>query len=191
VHGANRLGGNSLLETLVFGRRTGAAVNDFVAGRSLGPASDRHLKAARDRIEALRGNATGPRPWELREELGTIMNTHVGVFRTKDALAEAVRKVARVREKTVRMRVMDRARAFNTDLTEALELQNVMELAQTIAAGALAREESRGAHFRSDFPKRDDARWMKHTLAQYGEDGPRLSYAPVTKTRYEPMERSY
>jgi succinate dehydrogenase / fumarate reductase flavoprotein subunit len=80
---------------------------------------------------------------------------------------------------------------FNTDLTEALELDNLLHFAELIVSGALKREESRGAHFRNDFPKRDDARWMKHTLAQYGEDGPRLSYAPVTKTRYEPMERSY
>jgi succinate dehydrogenase / fumarate reductase flavoprotein subunit len=191
VHGANRLGGNSLLETIVFGRRTGVAVNDFVAGRALGAVSDVHVKAARARIEALLNTNNGPRPWELREELGTVMNQDVGVFRAKDGLIDAVRRVDKVYDRTPRMWVMDKSRCFNTDLTEALEFQNVVDLARTIAAGALAREESRGAHFRKDFPKRDDARWMKHTLAHFSEDGPRLSHAEVTQTRYEPMERSY
>jgi len=90
-----------------------------------------------------------------------------------------------------RPKVMDRSRTFNTDLTDALEMQNVVDLAQVIVAGALAREESRGAHFRKDFPQRDDAKWMRHTLARYTDEGPRLSYGEVTVTRYEPMERTY
>jgi succinate dehydrogenase / fumarate reductase flavoprotein subunit len=191
VHGANRLGGNSLLETIVFGRRTGAEVNRFVGGRPMPTPSDRTLAAERDRIEALRARGGGERAWELREELGRTMNRDVGVFRTRERLLEAVRQTARVRARAANLWVMDKSRTFNTDLTEALELQNVVDLAQTIAAGALGREESRGAHYRQDFPRRDDAKWMKHTIAHYGDDGPRLSHADVTVTRYEPMERTY
>jgi succinate dehydrogenase / fumarate reductase flavoprotein subunit len=191
VHGANRLGGNSLLETIVFGRRTGAAASAFVGGRAMPTPSERHLKAARDRVEAVLAGHGTERPWELREALGTVMNQDVGVFRGRGELEEAARRVARVRERARRPKVMDRSRTFNTDLTDALEMQNVVDLAQVIVAGALAREESRGAHFRKDFPQRDDAKWMRHTLARYTDEGPRLSYGEVTVTRYEPMERTY
>jgi succinate dehydrogenase / fumarate reductase flavoprotein subunit len=191
VHGANRLGGNSLLETIVFGRRTGAAVNDFIAGRPMPKPGGHHLAERAGHIEALLANPSGERAGALRAELGTVMNRQVGVFRSHDALADADRVAARMVRRAERLWVMDKGRTFNTDLTEALELQNVVQLARTIVAGALARQESRGAHFRQDFPRRDDAKWMRHTLATYTPAGPELSYGKVRVTRYEPTERSY
>lgn len=191
VHGANRLGGNSLLETIVFGRRVGAHVNKYVAGRTMPSPSGSHILRDRDHIRQLAARTGGPRAWELREALGTAMNRFVGVFRDKKGLTEAARAVARIQREVKNLTIMDRSAIFNTDLTEALELENVVTLADTIVAGALAREECRGAHFRSDHPGRNDKKWMKHTLAHYAEGGAKLSFGDVTVTKYQPMERTY
>jgi succinate dehydrogenase / fumarate reductase flavoprotein subunit len=191
VHGANRLGGNSLLETIVFGRRTGAFVDEFITGRALGTASAAHAAREEVRLAELVNRPEGERGWALREELGTVMNRDVGVFRNQAGLENARVKAASIMQRAENLWVMDKSRTFNTDLTEALELMHIMELAQTIIAGALAREESRGAHFRTDFTTRNDKAWMKHTLALPGEDEPKLSHAPVRFTKYEPQERKY
>ncbi|MBI5136041.1 MAG: FAD-dependent oxidoreductase [Nitrospirae bacterium] len=191
VHGANRLGGNSLLETIVFGRRAGTAVNRYITGRAMPIPGDHHLAAQRDRIHTLMSRSGGERGNLLRHELGTVMNTDVGVFRDEKGLMEAVAKAREINDRAQSLWVMDKSRVFNTDLTEALEMQNVAELAQTIAAGALARKECRGAHYRNDHPGRDDANWMKHTLARWTPDGPELSYSAVTVTKYQPQERKY
>ncbi|MDH5526069.1 MAG: FAD-dependent oxidoreductase [Nitrospirota bacterium] len=191
VHGANRLGGNSLLETIVFGRRTGAFVDGFISGRPLGSASAAHAAREEVRIAALVNRPEGERGWALREELGTVMNRDVGVFRDRAGLEHARKRGVDILQRSANLWVMDKSRTFNTDLTEALELLHIIDLAQTIIAGALAREESRGAHFRKDFTTRNDTSWMKHTLALPGEDGPRLDHAPVRFTKYEPQERKY
>ncbi|MDH4229794.1 MAG: FAD-dependent oxidoreductase [Nitrospirota bacterium] len=191
VHGANRLGGNSLLETLVFGRRTGAFVNDYLVGRPMPSPADTHRVEQEKRLAEMVARPAGERGWALREELGTMMNRNVGVFRDRAGLEAAVTVAANVAERARRQWVMDKGKIFNTDLTEALELQHVTELARVIIAGALAREESRGAHFRKDFTTRDDAKWMRHTLAHPDPDGPKLSHAPVAFTRFEPKERTY
>jgi len=191
VHGANRLGGNSLLETIVFGRRTGAAVNKYVEGRSMPTPGNQHLKEQQERINTIMARSQGERGGELRHELGTVMNSSVSVFREKAPLQEAVNAARDINQRAQNIWVMDKSRVFNTDLTEALEMQNVSDLAPTIIAGALAREECRGAHFREDHPGRDDENWMKHTLAKHTEDGPELSYSEVTMTKYEPQERKY
>jgi succinate dehydrogenase / fumarate reductase flavoprotein subunit len=191
VHGANRLGGNSLLETIVFGRRTGYAVNKYVADRSMPTPGGQHLKEQQGRLDAIMARTSGERGGQLRHELGSVMNSNVSVFREEAPLQEAVKIAKEIHARTQNIWVMDKSRVFNTDLTEALEIQNVADLSQTIIAGALARKECRGAHFRTDHPGRDDENWMKHTLANFTDDGPALSYSEVTMTKYEPQERKY
>jgi succinate dehydrogenase / fumarate reductase flavoprotein subunit len=129
----------------------------------------------------------GPeRAWQVRDALGMVMSTNLGIFRTKQSMTEALQQVRELKERADRVMIQDKGRIFNTDLIQAFELNCLVEIAETIVAGALAREESRGAHYRSDFPTRDDGRWLQHTLATRTPDGPQLSYAPVTVTRFQP-----
>ena len=186
VHGANRLGGNSLLETIVFGRRAGVRATEYVRGKSPRTPSDKAYQADRDRIARLHASQGSQRAWQLRDELGRVMSTNLGIFRTKDSMSQALERVRWLREQARHVRLHDHGQVFNTDLIQALELQSLVDIAETIIAGGLAREESRGAHYRSDCPKRDDATWLKHTLATLTPEGPRLSTAPVTITRFPP-----
>jgi succinate dehydrogenase / fumarate reductase flavoprotein subunit len=126
------------------------------------------------------------RPWKVRHDLGETLSTNLGLFRTKESMLNAQERIRAIQQHAAAVVVQDRGRIFNTDLVQALELQCLAELAETIVAGALAREESRGAHYRSDFPGRDDAHWLKHTVATRTPEGPRLSYSPVTITRFPP-----
>ncbi len=186
VHGANRLGGNSLLETVVFGRRAGARAADYVRGVAPRAISDAALRSEEARVKRLLANNGTERAWEIRDELGKTMAFNLGIFRTQKSMTEAFETVRELTERAPRVLVQDRGKVFNTDLIQALELQCLLEVAETIVAGALAREESRGAHYRSDFPRRDDANWLKHTLTYRTPDGPSLRYAPVTITRFPP-----
>lgn len=186
VHGANRLGGNSLLETIVFGRRAGRRAAEYSTTVKPRAVSEAALKQEEARLRRLLENRGPERAWQVREELGRTMSLNLGLFRTKESMTVALAKVRELRERADRVMLQDKGRVFNTDLIQALELGCLLEVAETIAAGALAREESRGAHYRSDFPERDDANWLKHTLATRTPDGPRLSYAPVTITRFPP-----
>ena len=186
VHGANRLGGNSLLETIVFGRRAGVRATEYVRNKSPRTPSDRAYRADQDRIARLRASHGSQRAWQLRDELGRVMSTNLGLFRTKESMVLALEQVRRLREQARHVRLHDHGQVFNTDLIQALELQSLVDIAETIISGGLAREESRGAHYRSDFPKRDDTTWLTHTLATSTPDGSRLSYKPVTITRYPP-----
>ncbi len=186
VHGANRLGGNSLLETIVFGRRAGLRAAEYVRQVNPRALSDAVLRAEETRIRRLLARHGSERPWQVREELGRVMSQNLGLFRTQQSMQEAWEKVRELKARASRVYVHDKGRIFNTDLIQALELESMVEIAETIVAGALAREESRGAHYRSDFPKRDDANWLKHTLAYRTPDGPLLKYAPVTITRFPP-----
>jgi succinate dehydrogenase / fumarate reductase flavoprotein subunit len=186
VHGANRLGGNSLLETIVFGRRAGLRAAEHavtVVPRAL---SDRSLRQEEARLQQLMENHGPERAWQVRDALGMVMSTNLGIFRTKQSMTEALQQVRELKERADRVMIQDKGRIFNTDLIQAFELNCLVEIAETIVAGALAREESRGAHYRSDFPTRDDGRWLQHTLATRTPDGPQLSYAPVTVTRFQP-----
>ncbi len=186
VHGANRLGGNSLLETIVFGRRTGLRAADYadqVAPRSLPDATLRRQEA---RLADLLSRRHGERAWQLREELGRLMSLNLGIFRTKESMTTAVEGVRDLRQRAARLVLHDRGQVFNTDLIQALEVDSLLDVAETIAVAALAREESRGAHYRSDFSARNDADWLKHSLADRTPDGPKLTYAPVTITRFPP-----
>jgi succinate dehydrogenase / fumarate reductase flavoprotein subunit len=191
VHGANRLGTNSLVDLLVFGRRAGRAmVAHCAAGEMPGVAADAEAPV-RAEIEALRGRREGESPVALKAELATLMMDNVGVFRTEPMMRAAVAGVAEIRERYGHIRVRDVGKAYNTDLLEARELGYLIDNAEAMATSALARRESRGAHSRDDYPERDDAGWLKHTLAYRDEAGPRLRYKPVTVTRFEPKPRTY
>jgi succinate dehydrogenase / fumarate reductase flavoprotein subunit len=186
VHGANRLGGNSLLETIVFGRRAGTHAAEYVAGLPPRAVSALTLRAEEDRIRRLFESKGPERAWQVREDLGRVMSLNLGIFRTKQSMTEALTRVRALKHRATLIRLEDHGKVFNTDLILALELRSLLEVAETIVTGALAREESRGAHYRSDFPRRDDAAWLKHTLVRWTPEGPALSYAPVTITKYPP-----
>jgi succinate dehydrogenase / fumarate reductase flavoprotein subunit len=193
VHGANRLGGNSLMETITFGRRAGRAAGERV--REEGDVNAR-IEAGvvadeERRLNGLLRSDSGERPAVLREELAKSMYDKAGVFRTDDVLQEAREKVHELRQRARRLHLQDHGTLFNSDLVQALELHALLECADCLVTGALARQESRGAHSRLDFPDRDDDRWMKHTLATYDHGEVRLDYKPVTVTRFEPVVRSY
>ncbi len=191
VHGANRLGTNSLVDLLVFGRRAGLAMAAYCAATTMPEVARDAEAAVREEIEALRARPDGESPVELKAELATLMMDNVGVFRTEPMMQAAVAGVAEIRDRYQRIRVRDVGKVYNTDLLEARELGYLIDNAEAMATSALARTESRGAHSRDDFPERDDAGWLKHTLAYRGEAGPTLRYKPVTVTRFEPKPRTY
>lgn len=186
VHGANRLGGNSLLETIVFGRRAGHRAAEYVQTVVPRLPSVRTLEVDTARLAALMANTGALRAWQLRDDLGRTMSTNLGLVRTRDSMTKALDEVRRIRNLAHTVVLHDKGSVFNTDLIQALEVSSLADLAETIVAGALAREESRGAHYRSDYPTRRDTDWLKHTLAVRGPDGPALSYAPVTITKFPP-----
>ncbi|MCH8949631.1 MAG: FAD-binding protein, partial [Chloroflexi bacterium] len=196
VHGANRLGGNSLLETVVFGRRAGEAAARFAKeAASKPPPSEASLAQDQARIQKLiegASNGSGERPAVIRGELGRMMREDVGIFRTKEQMESALAKVVELKERYQTVRLEDTGKVFNLDLLSIFELEGMLDVAHTMVAGALAREESRGAHTRRDFPERDDKKWMKHTISYREEDGsPRLEYGEVTMTQWEPEVRTY
>ncbi len=193
VHGANRLGGNSLLETVVFGRRAGRAAVEYARDHS-SPADVSEAVVQKDVEsiqELLARPENGDRPAHIRREMGETMNSNVGVFRREEELKAALGKVRELKDRYRRVPVQNKGKVYNTDLFQALELGFMLDLAEAIALGAVERKESRGAHARRDFPERDDANFLKHTLARYTPDGPRLEYAPVTITRWQPERRAY
>ncbi|MCP3676169.1 MAG: FAD-binding protein [Deltaproteobacteria bacterium] len=191
VHGANRLGGNSLLDTIVFGRRTGQAVAEFCSKGSLIPFPDEALAEAAQEVAALLSAVDGEPMYKINEEVGAVMRECCGVFRREDKLAEGVERVKLLKERYRNITLMDRGDVFNMDLLAALELGHIISLAEVILVSALKREESRGSHSRLDFTGRDDEKWMKHTLAYSGDDGLRIEYRDVTVTKYAPEERKY
>ncbi|MDE2333881.1 MAG: FAD-binding protein, partial [Rhodospirillales bacterium] len=181
VHGANRLGTNSLLDLVVFGRaaahRAAATLKPGAAQKALPPGAG---EASLDRLDATRHAQGGTRVAALRERMQRTMQSHAAVFRTSASLAEGVGKMREAWQGLQDMSVADRGLIWNSDLVEALELHNLMANAVTTMAGAEARHESRGAHAHDDHPDRDDQTWMKHTLAWCGDDGEvRLAYRPV------------
>ncbi|MCL7415789.1 MAG: FAD-dependent oxidoreductase [ANME-2 cluster archaeon] len=192
VHGANRLGGNSLLETIVFGKRAGEHAAGYVAGIAMpgeSPYLD-ELDREKEAISQLMGEG-GENFAVVRDELRSVMQQDVGVFRNRTGLQRAVDTVRMLRERGRNVRVKSSATSFNFELLNAIELKGMLELGQVIAEGALVREESRGAHYRTDFLERDDEQWLKHTLAYYAPVGPRLEYKDVTITQFQPKKREY
>ena len=191
IHGANRLGGNSLLETLVFGKQSGLAAAAYAASAPASEMRPTDLDEATAPYRRWSSRTDGEDPSTLRTEMQRTMERYAGIYRNEADLMEGIRRVRALQARFERVRVVDQSRVYNLNLTDALETGHMLELAETIVVGAYARTESRGAHSRTDFPKRDDVRWMKHTIARRTPEGPNLSYAPVGFTRWEPTERVY
>ncbi|MFS4097207.1 succinate dehydrogenase flavoprotein subunit [Streptomyces sp. AF1A] len=196
VHGANRLGTNSLLDINVFGRRAGIAAAEYAGTAEYVELPDNPESFVVEQIERLRNSTGNERVATLRRELQETMDANVMVFRTEQTIKTAVEKIAELKERYKNVAIQDKGKRFNTDLLEAIELGNLLDLAEVMAVSALARKESRGGHYREDYPNRDDVNFMRHTMAyrEVGADGSetvRLDYKPVVQTRYQPMERKY
>jgi succinate dehydrogenase / fumarate reductase, flavoprotein subunit len=192
VHGANRLGGNALMETITYGKRAGRAAADWALTHTTvtvppGVESDaeRELKTLLDRTD-------GERPWKIRDELAQTMHENFGVFRRERQMQEQGRIVGYLRERYENVVVEDKGEVFNNDLTQALELGFLLELAECMIVAGIERKESRGAHARpDDYPERDDEKFLKHTIVRWVGDRPVLDWKPVTITKWQPEERKY
>ena len=194
VHGANRLGGNSLLDTIVFGKLASQSIPEYLENARTAPEERFLLQEQKELERKIRTLTTegSERPYRVHTDLSMALNSNVGIFRQKGEIEEGLAKIAKARERYKRVHVSSSVPHMNYELMNALELEYMVEVAHTIALGALLREESRGAHFRKDFPKRDDEKFLRHTVARMGDDGlPALSYREVTITAYRPMERKY
>jgi succinate dehydrogenase / fumarate reductase, flavoprotein subunit len=192
VHGANRLGGNALMETITYGKRTGRHAADWALShttvevpRSTETDAERELQELLDRTD-------GERPWSIRDELAQTMHENFGVFRREDQMKMQGDIVVSLRERYERVVVEDKGQVFNNDLTQALELGFLLELAEAMVISGLARKESRGAHARPhDYPNRDDENYLKHTVVTLVDDRLQLDWKPVTMTKWQPQERTY
>ena len=192
VHGANRLGSNSLLECVVYGRKTGAYLTQFVQNRKL-PSIDeqRYLSEGKQQIQALLEQSGQYRIGSVRDAFQDCMTQHCGVFRTEELMREGLTKLQQLQEQYSQIYLDDKGTCWNTEIIEALELRSLIVVGQLILTSALNRQESRGAHFREDYSQRDDANFLKHTMAYYSPAGIDLQYRPVTITLFEPQERKY
>jgi succinate dehydrogenase / fumarate reductase, flavoprotein subunit len=191
IHGANRLGGNSLLETLVFGKQAGSNAAAYVATAHDTEILPDDIEREAAKFRALWDRKDGESPRAIRAALQQTMDKLVGIYRVPEELFDALRSVRALQERYRNVRVVDTSLTYNIDLTDALEVGHLLDLAEVIVVGAIARTESRGAHTRVDFPVRDDRNWMKHTIARRTPGGPELSYSPVAYTHFEPKERVY
>ncbi|CAB4933157.1 unannotated protein [freshwater metagenome] len=193
VHGGNRLGANSLLDTLIFGRRSGEHAAERAVGMPMPTASlDAQRRDEEQTAEILSRPKTGRRVSEIKEELGTTMNRYVAVFREEAGLQTAHEIVRRLKEEAKTAYVDDKGTVFNQDVLGAIELDYMLTCAEAIVVAAIERKESRGAQFRTDYPERNDAEWLKHIdVSRNGAETPHLSYSPVTITQWQPEERKY
>jgi len=200
VHGSNRLGTNSLLDINVFGRRAGIAAAEYALDAAWVELPENPATLVEDLVGSIRDRESGERVADLRRTLQDTMDRNVQVFRTEASMKEALGVIEELKERYAKVVVQDKGKRFNTDLLEAVELGFLIELAEVITLGALARKESRGGHFREDYTARDDVNFMRHTMAYRAPvtdgghefaDEIRLDYKPVTVTRYQPMERKY
>ena len=193
VHGGNRLGANSLLDTLIFGRRAGEHAAARAATMGM-PAVDVVPQLLRDQAhldDIMARPHQGRRISEIKNELGEMMNQHAAVFRDEQGLQSAREAIARLREESEHAWIDDQGTVFNQDVLGAIELEYMMDCAETTVVGAIERKESRGAQFRTDYPERNDEQWLKHIDIALGDDGPQVSYSPVTITQWQPEERKY
>jgi succinate dehydrogenase / fumarate reductase flavoprotein subunit len=192
VHGANRLGANSLLDTLVFGRRSGDHAAGVAAQMTMPSASTSHITDAEREIdEIVRREPGGRRIGAIKNELGETMNEYVAVFRDAEGLAKALEIVERLKGEAATAPIDDHGTIFNQDVIAHIELGYMLDVAETIIVAAQERKESRGAQFRTDYPERNDEEWLKHIDISLGSDGPEVSYSPVTITQWQPEERKY
>lgn len=191
VHGANRLGTNSLVDLIVFGKHAGLNAADYARGADFKPLPAEPTAFVDAQIERLRNGDGKERVAHIGRELRAEMFDNVGIFRTAEGLDHAVKKVQELMERFKHVRLEDSSRAYNTEMLQTWELGNLLELALVTAQAASARTESRGAHARDDFPARDDVNWLKHSLAWMQDGQIRLGYKPVVITRFTPKERTY
>ncbi len=193
VHGANRLGANSLLDTLIFGRRSGVDAAERAKGRDQTHVSHTVLDDEEAQVAEIMGRekGSGRRVSEIRRELGQTMDGHVAVFRSAEGLDTALETVSRLKEEAQNCYIDDKGSIFNQDVLGALELGYMLDCAECTCVAAIHRTESRGAQFRTDFPERNDEEWLKHIDLTGTDDGPEISYSPVTITQWEPQERTY
>ena len=192
VHGGNRLGANSLLDTVIFGRRAGEAAAAFAQEVELKPVSDAVVSADQDMINQLMSRTpNNDTPARIRLEMGQAMNEGVAVFRDEAGMQQAYKTILELKDRYNSLAVHDQGRIFNTNLLFALELGFMLDTAETICVGALERKESRGAHYRTDMPDRDDENWLKHILVTKTAEGPKIEHSPVTITKWQPQVRSY
>jgi succinate dehydrogenase / fumarate reductase flavoprotein subunit len=193
VHGGNRLGANSLLDTLIFGRRSGEHAAARARSMAMPLVDESHLRRDQQLIEGIIARPReGRRISEIKDELGTVMNEHVAVFRDETGLQHALEVVRRLKDQAQSAYIDDRGSVFNQDVLGAIELGYMLDTAETIVLGAIERKESRGAQFRTDYPERDDSQWLKHIdITLDGDGSPEVSYSPVTITQWQPEERKY
>ena len=194
VHGANRLGANSLLDTVVFGRRSAVHASEYIKSVDAGSGSDEHVGATNARLQALLDRAPNDNWAAVRNYMANEMTKGIGVFRDQSSMEGAKAAIDNVSERMPKISVQNKGKVFNTDLIFTLEMEFMADVAKAIVHSALARKESRGAHFRTDITERDDENWLKHTLAYHdddSEDGVRVETSPVTITKWEPVKRVY
>jgi len=191
VHGANRLGTNALLDLVVFGKYSGLKAAEYAQGSNFVSLPADAADCAREQFEKLNRENGTESVNDIANEMKKVMSDHVGVFRVEEGMQQAVDKVRELKERFQHISIDDHGKKFNTDVLNAWEVSNLLDLAEVTAASALARTESRGAHSRDDCTERDDENWLKHTLAWLHEDGVKLDYKPVDITKYEPKARSY
>ncbi|WP_071516425.1 succinate dehydrogenase/fumarate reductase flavoprotein subunit [Geitlerinema sp. PCC 9228] len=192
VHGANRLGSNSLLECVVFGKRTGVAIANYVAQRKMPEIrEEKYLETAQKQVQNWLDNSGDYRIQEIKQQLQDCMSEYCGVFRSETMMAQGIEKLQQIQAKCDRVYLDDKGKLWNTEIIEALELQNLAVVSQVILHSALHRRESRGAHYREDYPHRDDMHFLQHTLGYYSPAGVDVKYQPVTILQFQPQERTY
>jgi succinate dehydrogenase / fumarate reductase flavoprotein subunit len=192
VHGANRLGTNSLLEATVFGERTGRSALEYAKNAEFGKINESHEKArVLNQLEEIFQRDSSESYNDIRNEMKEVMMEKCGVFRDADNLKSCIATIQGLKERCKKGKVMDKGQLFNTEVYEIIELGNMLEMAEIIATAALERKESRGGHYRTDYPKRDDQNFLKHTLVYPNEGELEFKHRPVVITRYQPKERTY
>ena len=192
IHGANRLGSNSTAECLVFGRVAGEKALEYALRRDFKPVSKKEYEKEEKRIfDELLGKSGDESPYKIKKELNETMDRNLWIFREEKGLKEAVRKIRELKRRYENVEIVDKHKRFNTDLIQTLEIGYMLDLAEVVAICALLRKESRGAHYRLDYPQRDDKNWLKHSLAYKTADGVKVEYLPVTITKWKPTERKY
>ena len=192
IHGANRLGGNSLMETITFGRRAGRSAAEWALSHTTVEVPESAERDAEAKLRELLDRTDGERPWKLREELGTSMLENFAVFRTEDKMTKQIEILEGIRERYPNVYVEDKGEVFNSDLTQAIELGNMLDTALCMVTAGVVRKESRGAHSRPhDYPTRDDENFLHHSITRWKDGGVELTKSEVRFTKWEPEERKY
>jgi succinate dehydrogenase / fumarate reductase flavoprotein subunit len=191
VHGANRLGTNSLVDLIVFGKHAGLRAAEYARGAAMPKLPEDPSSFAREQFDRMHNGSGTERAAQIGRELRKEMFENVGVFRSEQGLQHALEKVKELRQRFTQVKVTDNTRAFNQEMLLTWELGNLLDLAQITTEACIARQESRGGHAREDFPRRDDANWLKHSMACFDGEKTSLEYKPVVITKWQPKERTY